>query len=506
MKTFDSLLSHLTRPALYAAGLLLIGWWLAAPRRPDEPVAAPLAVSPGLPVRAVAVDAVLPGETPVAHWLRVLLDTVRTAGRPRLQSAEAVRALYGPVPTPVWTRAGGAPAPAAGALLTLLEQAPAYGLQPAYYELPRLQALRDSLAGPADAQRPARQARFEVYLSDAALSLMRDLHRGRLRPATPSPAERASGTPFSPADTLRQALAAADVRAAVLGCQPRHREYRRLQAALARWLREPVSPDSAARWQARYEQVALNLERWRWQALPDSEYVLVNLPAFELLVVRADSVRQQHRVVVGKPQTPSPTLSSQILYFTLAPDWYVPRSIATKEILPRVQTDPGYLARNHYALYDRRGRLLDPWRVAWSRVTARNFAYIIRQTAGCDNALGNIVFRFPNPYAVYLHDTPARQLFEQPQRALSHGCMRVAEPMRLAAYLLRREDRPVQLPDEATCARDARARNVWLRRPMPLHVCYATCGVAQGRLRFYPDIYRRDAALRRALATAPPQP
>ncbi|GAB3823937.1 L,D-transpeptidase scaffold domain-containing protein [Hymenobacter jeollabukensis] len=505
MKTSDSLLSHLTRPALYAAGLLLIGWWLAAPR-PDGLVAVPLAVSPGLPVRAVAVDAVLPGETPVAHWLRVLLDTVPTTGRPRLQSEAAVRMLYGPAPAPVWTHADGTLTPSAEGLLTLLEQAPAYGLQPAYYGMPRLQALRDSLAGPADAQLPARQARFEVYLSDAALSFMRDLHRGRLRPATPSPAERASGTTFSPADTLRQALADADVRAAVLRCQPRHREYRRLQAALARWLRQPVPADSAARWQARYEQVALNLERWRWRALPESEYVLVNLPAYELLVVRGDTVRQQHRVIVGKPRTPSPTLSSHILYFTLAPDWYVPRSIATKELLPRVKADPGYLARNHYALYDSRGRPLDPWQVAWSGVTSGNFSYIIRQTAGCDNALGNIVFRFPNPYSVYLHDTPVRQLFEQPQRALSHGCMRVAEPMRLAAYLLRREGQSAQLPDEATCARDARSRNVWLRRPMPLHVCYATCAVEQGQLRFYPDIYQRDAPLRRALAAALPQP
>ncbi|GAB2955280.1 hypothetical protein GCM10027048_21250 [Hymenobacter coalescens] len=291
----------------------------------------------------------------------------------------------------------------------------------------------------------------------------------------------------------------------MLACQPPHREYRQLQAALARWLRRPVPPDSAAAFRTRYEQVALNLERWRWEAIPDSEYVLVNLPAYELYVVRADSVHRRHRVVVGKPETPTPTLSSRIRYFTLAPDWHVPRSIATREILPHLRAHPGYLARHHYLLYDQQGHLLDPYRINWAQVSARAFPYTIRQSAGCDNALGNVVFRFTNPYAVYLHDTPMRQFFEQPRRAFSHGCIRLERPLQLAAYLLQREGRAVRLPSETECARQSRPRHVALQRPMPLHVRYSTCAAENGQLRFYPDVYQRDAHLRRVLfARRPP--
>jgi murein L,D-transpeptidase YcbB/YkuD len=291
------------------------------------------------------------------------------------------------------------------------------------------------------------------------------------------------------------------VPAALLAGQPANREYRQLQQALAGWLTRPIAPDSAAQHQARYEQAAVNLERWRWEALPatDSAYLLVNLPACELLVVAHDSVLHRYRVIIGKPATPTPTLSSRIDHFTLAPDWHVPRSIAVKEMLPRLKEDPGYLRLNNLALYDGRGHLLDARHLNWAPVTARNFPYTIRQSAGCENALGNIVFRFANPYSIYVHDTPMRQFFAQPYRALGHGCIRLEGPMQLAAYLLRRGGQPVQLPTEAECARQPRPRNVRLRRPIALFVRYATCTAEGGHLRFLPDIYHRDEVIRRGL-------
>ncbi|MDQ2770902.1 MAG: L,D-transpeptidase family protein [Bacteroidota bacterium] len=204
------------------------------------------------------------------------------------------------------------------------------------------------------------------------------------------------------------------------------------------------------------------------------------------------------------PRTPTPTLSSRISHFTLAPDWHVPHSIATREMLPHLRKDAGYLARNNYALYDDRGRLLDATKINWMVVTAQRFPYTIRQSAGCENALGNVVFRFANPYSVYLHDTPLRQFFALPYRALSHGCIRLEQPLELAAYLLRREEQPVQLPSEAECARQPRPHDVRLTRGLPIYIRYATCIVTHGRLVFLPDIYRRDEALRRALFGSPP--
>nr|WP_262903403.1 L,D-transpeptidase family protein [Hymenobacter psoromatis] len=417
-----------------------------------------------------------------------------------MQAGAAVRAFYGTTGALAWLVAGSL-SPDATAALALLAQAPAHGLRPTDYGSERLVLLRDSLAQPGDPVRRARQqARFDVYLSDAVLSFMRDIDRGRLHRYTASLREKAAGPSGQPVVQLRAALSRHAVPAAMLAGQPANREYRQLQRALAQWLVLPSAPDSAAQHQARYEQAAANLERWRWDALPPTpDYVLINIAACELLVVARDSVLRRHRVVVGKPATPTPTLSSSIDHFTLAPDWHVPRSIATREMLPHLQRDAGYLAQGNYALYDARGRLLDPRSINWAKVTAQHFPYTIRQSAGCDNALGNIVFRFANPYSVYVHDTPERQVFAQPYRALSHGCIRLENPFALAAYLLRRGGQPVQLPSEAACARQPRPRNVPLRRPMPLFVRYATCTAEGGHLRFLPDLYHRDETIRRGL-------
>ena len=454
----------------------------------------------------VVVAQLPPQELPIGPFIKALLDTGNVSSaaanaRLALQAGASVRAFYGPAPAPAWTVASDSISPLAAKALRLLAEAPTFGLRPADYGWARLYSLRDSLARyPWAANRAACQARFEVFLSDAVLRIMQDLYRGRLRPNTLSPREVRDKRAFQPAVALRTGLATGRVESVVRACQPANREYRQLQAALARWLRVPSPSDSAARWQAQYEQVALNLERWRWDAITEPEYILINLPAFVLQVVRGDSVQQQHRVIVGQPETPTPTLSSAITYFTTAPDWHVPRSIATKEMLPRLKKDPGYLGRNGLALYDQQDRRRNPYHINWKSVTPESFVYTIHQSSGCDNALGNIVFRFNNPYSVYLHDTPVRELFDKPQRALSHGCIRVSGPMRLAAYLLRREGRTVRLPTEAECANQPEPRHFLLRRPMPFYVRYQTCAAdAAGQLYFFADLYHRDDALRQAL-------
>jgi murein L,D-transpeptidase YcbB/YkuD len=177
--------------------------------------------------------------------------------------------------------------------------------------------------------------------------------------------------------------------------------------------------------------------------VPDSAYVLINLPAFELQVVSRELVRHRQRVVVGKPE--KPTLSSTISHFTLAPEWHVPTSIATQEMLPRLKKDVDYLDRNNLVVYDAQGRERNPYRIRWAEVTAQNFPYSIRQTSYRKNVLGRIVFRFANTYSVYLHDIPERQLFVQSNRAISHGCVRLEQPWKLARHLMSREPRPVLL-------------------------------------------------------------
>ncbi|MDO7852443.1 L,D-transpeptidase family protein [Hymenobacter convexus] len=502
MNTFSTL--AIVRRCLALGLAVALPWCSSAPN--DQPAAT------GPPGREVpGIHQPIAQEVPVAALIAALLDTsaagsARAADARRgLQAGPEVRALFGPACAPVWTTADSLTATASAAWQQL-RRAAEFGL-PADYVPAALADLRDSLALPAAPDRRAGQrARLEIQLSDAVLRLMRDLHRGRLHPRD-EPARDRAGAKWQPVTELRAALSRGSVVAAMRSGQPTNREYRALQRALAQWLARPVPADSAAPYQARFEQAGVALERWRWEAwAPTAEYIFINLPAYELQVVAHDSVRRRHRVIIGKPETPTPTLSSVIRYFTLAPDWHVPHSIATKEILPRLRENPGYLTLNNLTLYDERGRWRDPFSVRWGAVSAAHFPYAIRQAPGCENALGNVVFRFANPYSVYLHDTPTRQFFERPVRALSHGCIRLAEPLALAAYLLRREGRPVQLPSEAECARQPTPRDVRLTRPLPLFVRYATCVAEGGQLRFFPDVYHRDERVRRALFGAAAKP
>ncbi|GAB2466496.1 hypothetical protein GCM10011375_32790 [Hymenobacter qilianensis] len=390
------------------------------------------------------------------------------------------------------------------AALAFLAGAEDYGLQPSAYHAPALVALTDSLTWPTSVVRKqAQQARFEVLLTDGLVQFAKHLRRGRLHAFVPSPLEKVEG-PFDPVAWVSRALEAPDFAAALLSCQPRHREYQQLQQALVRWRQHPKGPDSIAR-QRRAEQIALTLERWRWDAIPDSTYVLINLAAYAMEVVDNGRVRQTHRLVVGRSESPTPTLSSRLTSFTVAPEWHVPHSIATTEILPYLQENAKYpsehdfLAENNYSLYDAKGRRVDPATVKWQHVTAKNFPYSIRQNPGCGNTLGNIIFRFANPYSVYLHATSETSDFELANRALGHGCLRTERPMQLAAYLLGPDSSSVALPSEAECEAAPKPRTITLRRPMPFYVRYATCAVVAGELKFYPDIYSRDEALRRQL-------
>lgn len=437
-----------------------------------------------------------------AACIRALLpDTL--AGRFPLVQGPSSRAFYRHrAYAPAWCDTNQL-APRGRAALALLGRAEDFGLQPRNYHVGGLQALADSLThSPAAIVHHAQLARFDVLLTDGLLAFAGHLRRGQLHALTPSPLEKA-GVPFVPAAWLARALTVPDFVVAFLRCQPQQREYQQLQQALARWRRQPVADAKLQR--RRAQQLAVTLERWRWAAIPDAEYVLVNLPAYQLQVVRHGRVVQTHRLVIGRPANPTPTLSSRLTSFTIAPEWRVPRRIATEQLLPYLQanalarSEHDFLAENNYRLFDAHGRELHSADVDWSAVTAQNFPYTIRQSPGCGNLLGNVIFPFANPYGVYLNDGPDPQRFAQPYRALGHSCLQVQTPMQLAAYLLGPDAARAALPTEAQCEAAPRSRHFFLKRPVPLHVRYATCAVVAGQLRFYADVYGRDEALRRQL-------
>jgi murein L,D-transpeptidase YcbB/YkuD len=245
----------------------------------------------------------------------------------------------------------------------------------------------------------------------------------------------------------------------------------------------------------------VNLERARWMLRElRGDLVLVDIAGYRIVYFRGSRPVWRARVQVGRPYRSTPSFRSEITYFTFNPTWTLPPTILREDVLPHVRADIDYLARNRMRVLDRLGVELDPALVDWSRPEG----LLLRQDAGPGNALGQVAIRFPNPHAVYLHDTPNKRLFEREQRAFSSGCIRVENPLELVELLLddpERWDRPAI---EALIA-TGRTRNVPLPRPVPILLLYWTVDVhAGGRIAFKPDIYGRDAPLLQALSAHRP--
>ncbi|HPD60989.1 MAG TPA: L,D-transpeptidase family protein [Thermodesulfobacteriota bacterium] len=249
----------------------------------------------------------------------------------------------------------------------------------------------------------------------------------------------------------------------------------------------------------RIEQLELNLERWRW--LPQDLgrcYILVNIPAFKLEVVENGASVLAMRVVVGTINDPTPILNATMEYLFLNPYWNVPRDMVVKEMLPRIKSDPSYLTRKNYRVFDGLGpeaREVDPQTIDWSTITPDNFPYRLRQEPGPFNGMGHVKFIFTNKFNVYLHDTPGRHLFEKTPRAFSHGCIRIEQPIDLAVYLLGKDP---QWNRDALLRKlnEKVTHTVLLPEKLPIYLVYWTVWAdLDGTIQFRPDIYGWDALL-----------
>jgi len=258
----------------------------------------------------------------------------------------------------------------------------------------------------------------------------------------------------------------------------------------------------------RIRQIELTLERWRW--LPDIQApaVIVNVPQYMLYTLPdpadADPQAQVRKipVIVGKEERQTPVFDSAIEAVVFRPYWEVPRSIVEQELLPMIQRDPGYLARNDMEIVRGGGdavRVLPEGNATISAL--RSGSARLRQRPGPRNALGLIKFVLPNRHEVYLHSTPEARLFGRERRALSHGCIRVSDPTALAAYLLKDTpgDWSVDAIEAATCA-DA-TFTVRLARPVPVYILYGTVVIDGDEALFFDDIYGYDRRLEVLLAT-----
>lgn len=386
---------------------------------------------------------------------------------------------------------GPASTPRSDALLEALRGAERHGLDPARYDLA-------ALAPPGKDADAGRIAELDTRLTRAFLAYAADLAGWGTSPPETRTDWLEEPEKIDLADRLRHALGGERVGSALDTLAPTHRQYKALQEALARSRKEG---DASA-----VERISMNLERWRWAPHDLGErYVLVNVPAYRMQVYEGEKPVLAMRVIVGKPDTPTPIFSDRMTYVVFSPYWNIPEQILREETLPRVERDPGYLARNQIEVVTAKGDPVDTSGVDW-KDKAATAGLRFRQTPGEANALGLVKFIFPNDFNIYLHDTPDDALFAAQKRALSHGCVRVEKPLELAEYVL--ADRTEWTQSQISSAMHAKVeRSVTLKTPLPVHIGYWTAWIDDdGRVAFTDDPYGIDAKHRESRRAAEPRP
>jgi len=252
-------------------------------------------------------------------------------------------------------------------------------------------------------------------------------------------------------------------------------------------------------------QASVNMERLRW--LPDtvlSEVILVNIANYSMDYIRGQDTLLHSNAIVGKAYRKTPVFNAPMSYLVFSPTWTVPPTILRNDVIPAIKRNVGYLASKNMRLLTPNGQEVDPNTVDWSKITGRNFPYMVRQDPGPSNSLGWVKFMFPNSHNVYIHDTPSRELFARDDRALSSGCIRIQKPLELARLLL--ADQPLWSDDRITAAMYSRKeQTVMLKRKIPVVLLYLTFWTdSRGIPMFRHDIYERDEELFKSLSTAIP--
>lgn len=252
----------------------------------------------------------------------------------------------------------------------------------------------------------------------------------------------------------------------------------------------------------RAEQIAVNMERWRWLPPFEDRYVAVNVPDESVAFMRDGEALLTSRVVVGRKGSPTPLTRSEITSVVVNPPWNIPGDIAARDLLPQLKRNPNFLASRNMVVTnapggDRFGRKID-----WKKITPAEFPYAIQQLPGPATALGSLMLDSPNDFDVYLHDTPNKKLFDLTEREVSNGCVRVQRIFPLASLAL--TDDPMQGMGKLNAALKTReTQRIALDAPLPVYFLYWTAVAnADGAVGFRPDRYGRDAPLIAALKGA----
>jgi murein L,D-transpeptidase YcbB/YkuD len=392
------------------------------------------------------------------------------------------------------------------AVIDEIRKADDWGLRARDFALPRLTA---------GALSPEAAASAEIALTLAVLKYAHYASGGRFAdPSSISKALDQKPPVRRPGDVLTEIAASSAPDAYLRSLHPQHEQFQ----ALRRQLLKLRGADAAARTETGREspdravmvgRILVNMERWRWLPADLGDfYVWNNVPEFVTRVVRRGEVIHSDRIVAGQPEWATPVFSADMKTIVFHPSWGVPDGIRRKELLPRLRdSQGGFLSlftgtQSSRAVLEQyklqvfyQGRPIDPDKVDWS--SANIGAYEFRQAPGPENPLGTLKFSFPNKHDVYMHDTPAteRDLFAKSYRGLSHGCMRVSDPVRLAVLLLAR-DQGWSEQQVQSLLNGGTTREVALTTRIPVHMTYFTAMVdRQGNLQTFSDLYGIDTRM-----------
>ncbi|MBS0421210.1 MAG: L,D-transpeptidase family protein [Proteobacteria bacterium] len=351
----------------------------------------------------------------------------------------------------------------------------------------------------------ASTAEFDLGLTGAAIRFLNDIHFGRVDPRDAGFDFGIKRRPLPYAQILTALASAPDIAPVLSSVEPPYEHYRLLKETLARYrsagTQQPVGANPLQEQQIR--KIELTLERWRWLPEFSTPPIIVNIPQFRLFAFQTTRDLKaeiaQMDVIVGRafPRFRTPVFAADLRYVVFRPYWDIPYSITKKEMLPELRRKRDFWQKQHLELVAGPG---DSAPVV--PFTAQNLDLLeagklrLRQQPGADNALGLIKFMLPNEYNVYLHSTPARQLFARSRRAFSHGCIRVSDPVLLATHVLRNAGDTWTAEAITAAMNGTETLRVKLKTPIRVMIVYATALAQEdGTTVFFDDIYGHDRRL-----------
>lgn len=252
---------------------------------------------------------------------------------------------------------------------------------------------------------------------------------------------------------------------------------------LKKFLKDSITDKNSLK----YKSVVLSMNYLKYlSANRTQEYIVANIPETEVKYYQDDKLKLQMKSVVGKKKNPTPTIASYITNIVTFPFWNVPFSVASKELLPKIQKDETYLERNNFEVVDAKGKVVDDSDLDWESYTEKNFPYFFRESTGPNNSLGVLKFNLGNPFSIYLHDTNSKGAFAKENRFLSHGCIRLEKPIELAELLTKGTVNSWELK---TGQKDTKSEILKLDQKIPVFMVYMPVVVSGEKVTFLKDVY-----------------